>query len=377
MTSGPHPSSSSLNSLSSYKKKNFYEMLNIESTASQKEIKTSYNKLVLKYHPDKNINTDTTEKFRDIHMAYEVLSNTEKRKEYDNLNIIQQSEFYDSLKDYFEDKFPAHAKFWKKIIKKTYGSESDFKSDLNNLDFSAIFNKITSKIDDVVDIYISADTDSVSLDFSETNKSLDKSTTVQSVKSSALTLSQLPNLDIKKKLITTLKDKYLNKYSRIKIERKSRPIIEFYIPLRESILIYDDEGEYDSSLPPKDQHNKNKGKLTIEIICNDEPNFIQLEKSNILTVHNISLEHYLYGGKANIKHIDNTCFEIKHDSFVELVPVICIKGKGLPISNFCKKESEFVDTYDKIERGDLYVHFKIKHIENPEFINAVKKIEKN
>jgi curved DNA-binding protein len=66
--------------------KDYYKVLGVERDCSQEEIRKSYRKLARKYHPDLNPNDKTAEdKFKEINEAYEVLSNTEKRKQYDQL----------------------------------------------------------------------------------------------------------------------------------------------------------------------------------------------------------------------------------------------------------------------------------------------------
>lgn len=65
-------------------KKDYYEVLGISKTASQEEIKAAYRKLALKYHPDRNPdNKEAEENFKEAAQAYEVLSDANKRSQYD------------------------------------------------------------------------------------------------------------------------------------------------------------------------------------------------------------------------------------------------------------------------------------------------------
>lgn len=65
-------------------KKDFYDILGVDRNASQDDIKKSYRKIAIKFHPDKNPgNTGAEEKFKEAAEAYEVLSNAEKRSQYD------------------------------------------------------------------------------------------------------------------------------------------------------------------------------------------------------------------------------------------------------------------------------------------------------
>lgn len=64
---------------------NFYEILGVKKTDDIQTIKKAYKRLASKYHPDKNPGDETfTEKFKEINGAYEVLSDPEKRLQYDN-----------------------------------------------------------------------------------------------------------------------------------------------------------------------------------------------------------------------------------------------------------------------------------------------------
>ncbi len=63
--------------------KSLYETLEISDTASADEIKKAYRKLARKYHPDVNKEASAEEKFKEINGAYEVLSDPEKKQQYD------------------------------------------------------------------------------------------------------------------------------------------------------------------------------------------------------------------------------------------------------------------------------------------------------
>src|SRR6478752_881396 len=65
-------------------KKDYYEILSVTKTASGEEIKKSYRKVAMQYHPDRNPgNKEAEEKFKEAAEAYEVLSDTDKRAKYD------------------------------------------------------------------------------------------------------------------------------------------------------------------------------------------------------------------------------------------------------------------------------------------------------
>ena len=65
-------------------KRDYYEVLGVAKNAEAAEIKKAYRKLALQYHPDRNPgDKEAEEKFKEAAEAYDVLSNEEKRRRYD------------------------------------------------------------------------------------------------------------------------------------------------------------------------------------------------------------------------------------------------------------------------------------------------------
>ncbi|MCI5903020.1 MAG: DnaJ domain-containing protein [Blautia sp.] len=90
-------------------KKDYYEILGLNKDADEKEIKKAYRKLAKQYHPDTNQGDREAElRFREITEAYEVLSDPEKRKQYDSGGETGSEE---NMDDFFSDLFGRHSGF--------------------------------------------------------------------------------------------------------------------------------------------------------------------------------------------------------------------------------------------------------------------------
>src|SRR3974390_3342272 len=97
-------------------KRCYYEVLEVERTANDAQLKAAFRKLAMKYHPDRNPDGDSEHKFKEINEAYEVLKDGDKRAAYDRFGhaAFEQGSgggagfgagFASSFSDIFEDLF--------------------------------------------------------------------------------------------------------------------------------------------------------------------------------------------------------------------------------------------------------------------------------
>lgn len=74
-----------------------YKILGIPYDATENDIKEAYQRMTMRYHPDHNHSEDAREKFKEIQLAYKILSNAEERKQYDK-------RLFAELKSFFKEK---------------------------------------------------------------------------------------------------------------------------------------------------------------------------------------------------------------------------------------------------------------------------------
>ena len=127
-----------------YNNMNFYNILDLEPTCTHKEIRQAYKKLVIKYHPDKPYGNE--EKFKQIKIAYDVLSDEEKRMKYDLMNEASWMKLYDVLNSMMPSEYVNKANNVVHFF--------NIKNDINDMNFTNIKSKIFQKLasPEIIDI---------------------------------------------------------------------------------------------------------------------------------------------------------------------------------------------------------------------------------
>lgn len=254
---------------------NFYNILNIEPNATKAEIKKAYHNLAMKYHPDKSKEDKeaANKKFQEVHAAYEILYDDDKRIKYDSLSKEERMQVFDLIKTYLNDINPKGRNFFNTILSTFYhNNEDELRQDLNTFNIKNIFSKITSEL----------------INYSE--------------------------IDENNNIYITLKEKYENKFKYVKIQDINKDSWSSYIVSL---------SENNFSITHNDQN------ILINIICNEDPNYQIIDNCDLLYIKKISLSQYLYGGKIKIPHLSGEDILFDFDCCLEKKPIFVIENKGL------------------------------------------------
>lgn len=130
--------------------KNYYKILNVSNNANLNDIKKSYRKLAKQWHPDKNLgDKNAEERFKEISEAYDVLSDSVKRKKFDDfINVGKTSTNYSYRKasDFSQETYePEFSDFFKQFFKKknkkkySYFKGDDLRGKIT-IDFEEAYN---------------------------------------------------------------------------------------------------------------------------------------------------------------------------------------------------------------------------------------------
>ena len=318
--------------------KNPYSILELGSdkNISKEDIRKSYKRLILKYHPDKNTE-DTTEKFKEIQTAYEILYNNENKTKYDNLSNNEKVKYYESLKSLIITKYPCINDYLSFIIKNFYNDhEKDFENDLETFNFNSIYKNFMEKFPEILN--------KVEYNTLNHNNNQNNHNNNNKLKDYAI------DININGKLTGSLSDRYQNKYQNLLIQRETKEEINIFVPFVEDLYILENEGEIGI--------NNIHGNIIINInIQNTYNNFTKLDDDLYIELE-ISLYEYLYGGCIRFKNLDNTEIILEHKSLLEN-NIIKLNNKG-----FLKKNINNNINNNLEERGEMIIIIKIKDLDN-------------
>lgn len=134
-----------------------YDVLYISSTASFEEIKAAYRNLALKYHPDRNKDTEAKSLFQQIGRAYEILSDKQKRLFYDSTGSCDLEELKSSKdwEEYFKNLYNKVSQNSIEEFKKTYVGSVDEYEDI----LSSYMNNKGDLLQVIDDVFFTSSTD--------------------------------------------------------------------------------------------------------------------------------------------------------------------------------------------------------------------------
>jgi DnaJ-class molecular chaperone len=232
---------------------NPYHILELPIDASQNDIKKSYRRLALLYHPDKYRGSD--EHFKKVNLAYQILSDFELKKDYDSkINYDEQP--YDLIQSIISKN---KLNIINSLFGYIYDDNDDLKNDINTFNFSNMYNNIKCKF----------------------------------------------NLNINNEISVNLKDIYLNNTIKLNIKRKINKKISNYI-LKINPDVYDEELFYENL---GDEESFLKGNLIIKINLNYDSNLYQiLDNYNLMITVN-SFEYLLFN-EINLKNLQMNEYHI-------------------------------------------------------------------
>lgn len=336
-------------------KSDYYDLLEINRDSSLDDIKKSYKKLALKYHPDRNPNNkESEEKFKNISVAYQVLSDENKRKSYDTFGTADEIPLPNSAMDVFNEIFQSqmHSLFGNNVNI----SENFMSPEIGGIKIS-LHSFTTGNKEDMTDTLkntiknLNNNINNVFNKKKEKEHIPEYKPRIKQNTKKIIYLKSPPDLVFN--IDASLEDIYIGKSKSIKVERyrkkNKKPEIEIKkvkIPLYgRSIRLENQGNELEGYIEP--------GALVINIIDKKNENFTRINEGDLMYKHKITLKDVYTGFVFDINHLNNSKLTIKcnkkslleSDNFIQK-----IKKKGLPY--YCEET-------EKVIKGDLFIRYII------------------
>lgn len=352
---------------------NYYDVLGVEKTATLEEIKKAYKKLAIKWHPDKNPDNveEAESKFKELSEAYEVLSDSEKRKIYDTHGIegLRNGGFSGPSSGFMED-----------LIRQMFGGHGDDDDDdippveitedctLEDLYNGKVVKKKIARHSLCQDCEGTGCEDKIDHTCKKCNgngiiiKMIQMGPMIQQIRENC---KDCNGDGIDKH---TKKCKKCNGIKAIKEQYE----VNFEIPKgafanpREPIVIENVGNEI-----PLNERSKTRGKSRSDVVVHINElkhstykrMFViknikeSIDPADLLMDLEIDLAESLCGFQKKIKHIDDKELVFDHDTLLKENDIFKVKNKGMPRVG----ENSY---------GDLYVNIKVKYPK--EIPNSIK-----
>lgn len=310
-----------------------YDVLHVEKHASLEDIKKSYRRLALLWHPDKNSDPAAPETFRRVSEAYHVLSDADRRQEYDLYGIEDSGEavpadqifrsFFDGLADsgfFVFDETIVHELFQGPEIQVAMSALKDLPISEN------IFNSIDSltkgsKIAPLVDKFKSA----VASGSAPPPKSTDICLCL------TVGLEEIYNRKLKKVVLRVLRQ-----VDGQTVESE----VPFVLPLYDDTVVFKNSADHLSGEPVT-----TAGDVRISIECRPHPIFKRFKRHHLVLSKRISVYELVHGCTFFVKDFTGQMLKLSSGRSLDSHRVQVIHGAGLPRS----RNSE--------SRGNLYIRY--------------------
>lgn len=251
---------------------NLYKILGVDKNASIDQIKKAYYKLAKQYHPDRCDDKDATMKFQEIQAAYEILSNSEQREKYNNMETQEQCKLYDLIKQYFAEINPTHSGIFSDFIGFFYDDQIDLEKDVNTFNVKQIVTNVYKKLGDKF-------------------------------------IKQILNITTQEHtLYVPLIEAYNNNYKKIRVDENV-----YVVPLFVNEYIINDP---------------NKGTIKINIIIDETNNWHIIDRYDLFCHKTISLSQYLYGGVTSVIDINGNKYTFSFNNCLN-DQIFVVDNKGL------------------------------------------------
>jgi DnaJ-class molecular chaperone len=331
--------------------KNYYSTLGVEKNASEDDIKKSYKKLALLHHPDKNPgNSESVEKFREVAEAYSVLSNKDKRHQYDMIGVVDENFSGEDPFSVFNNIFQQHINTFMNM---KYEKDIDIGGIFSNMSgipqdsfpFGNIHVKVHSFPKEVFHFNEEIEDDGENIK-SNIGNLFDK---LFPKKDKNKIMYNKPD-DIVYNINVSLSDIYNEKMKKINVLRmrkKDGKYIEkkkkIEIPIYGKEILLEGEGH-----ELKDY--KERGNIIINIFNKNDDHFKRINDYDVLTHKDIHINQIYNAFIYDIKLPHGEIIKVQTEMMInQKILIQKIKNKGLP----------YMNENDEKCNGNLYIVYKL------------------